>query len=138
MTGHGSKLGRKKELAIAALLSQRNHEEAARVVGISSKTLVRWLKLPEFQAAYQEARRAAFAQSVARLQQASSAAVSTMLKTMLDGNAPAPSRVRAAANVLNLALRAMEIEDIAGRVSKLEQAAERSKKGAFDETHNQD
>jgi len=31
MTGHGSKFGRKKEEAIAALLTQRNIEEAARV-----------------------------------------------------------------------------------------------------------
>jgi len=30
MVGHGSKLGRKKEAAIAALLTQRNFEEAAR------------------------------------------------------------------------------------------------------------
>ena len=30
MTGHGAKFGRKKEEAIAALLTQRNVEEAAR------------------------------------------------------------------------------------------------------------
>jgi len=48
MTGHGSKFGRKQEEAIAALLSQRNLEDAARVAGIAPKTLVRWLKAPEF------------------------------------------------------------------------------------------
>jgi len=30
MTGHGSKFGRKREEAIAALLTQRNVEDAAR------------------------------------------------------------------------------------------------------------
>lgn len=45
MVGHGSKFGRKKEEAIAALLSQRNIEEAARSVGIGSKTLLRWLRV---------------------------------------------------------------------------------------------
>ncbi len=60
MTGHGQKFGRKKEEAIAALLSQRNLEEAARVAGVGTKTLLRWLEIPEFQAAYREARRAAF------------------------------------------------------------------------------
>ena len=57
MTGHGQKFGRKKEEAISALLSQRNMEEAARVAGIGTKTLLRWLKIPEFQAAYRQARR---------------------------------------------------------------------------------
>jgi len=38
-TGHGSKFGRKKEDAIAALLTQRNIEEAASVAGIGTRTL---------------------------------------------------------------------------------------------------
>lgn len=48
MTGHGAKFGRKKEEAIAALLTQRNTEEAARAVGVAHKTLLRWLQIPEF------------------------------------------------------------------------------------------
>ena len=32
MTGHGSKFGRKQEAAIAALLTQRNVEEAAKSI----------------------------------------------------------------------------------------------------------
>ena len=62
MASPGSKFMRKKEEAIAALLSQRNIEEAARSIGIGNQTLLRWLKIPEFQAAYLEARRAAVAQ----------------------------------------------------------------------------
>jgi len=57
MTGHGAKFGRKKEEAIAALLSQRNIEEAARQTGVAPRTLLRWLQVPEFQNAYREARR---------------------------------------------------------------------------------
>ena len=33
MAGHGEKFGRKKEAAIAALLTARNNEEAAKAVG---------------------------------------------------------------------------------------------------------
>lgn len=127
MVGHGSKFGRKKEDAITALLTQRNVEEAARVAGIGTQTLIRWLKLPEFQAAYREARRAASSQSYARLQQASSAAVSTLLKIMVDANAPASTRVRAADRVLEHARQAIESEDIELRVAALEQAAELAK-----------
>src|SRR5260370_32460866 len=71
MRGHGAKFSHKMEQAIAALLSQRNHEEAARVAGVGVATLLRWQKLPEFQAAYRQARREAVGQATARLQQAS-------------------------------------------------------------------
>ena len=67
MKGHGTQFGRKKEEAIAALLTQRNIEEAARATGVAPNTLLKWMKLPEFQTAYREARRAAFGQAVARL-----------------------------------------------------------------------
>src|SRR5258708_7357933 len=89
MTGHGEKFGREKEEAIAALLTQPSVEHAARSIGVSTRTLLRWLKVPEFQTAYRQARRAAFSQSVARLQQASGAAVSTLLKVMVDQATPA-------------------------------------------------
>jgi transposase-like protein len=123
----GEKLGRKKEAAILALLSQRNVEEAARAVGVTARTLYRWMKEPEFDAAYRAARRAAFSQSTARLQQMCTAAVSTLGKIMVDANAPAASRVRAADSVLGHAAKAIEIEDIEVRVSELERAAERNK-----------
>ena len=66
MVGHGSKFDRKKEQAIAALLTQRNIEEAAKSIGIGANTLRGWMKEPEFQQAYRDARRQAFGQSIAR------------------------------------------------------------------------
>jgi len=77
MAGHGAKFGHKKEEAIAALLTQRNLDEAAKAAGIGPRTLLRWMKEPEFDKQYRAARRLAFSQSTARLQQASSAAVTT-------------------------------------------------------------
>jgi hypothetical protein len=127
MKGHGTKFGRKKEEAIAALLTQRNIEEAAKSIGIAPNTLLKWMKLPEFQAEYRKARRAAHAQSIARLQQATSAAVSTLLKVMVDAGTPASTKVRAADSVLNHSAKAIEIEDIEVRVSELERAAGASK-----------
>ena len=128
MKGHGSKFSRKMEEAIAALLSQRNVEEAAKATGISTTTLIRWQQLPEFQTAYRTARRNAFSQSVGRLQQASAAAVSTLLKVMVDPATPPATRVRAADSVLGHSSKAIEIEDIEARVADLERTdAERSK-----------
>jgi transposase-like protein len=123
MKGHGTKFSRKMEEAVAALLTQRNVEEAARAVGIGPATLLRWMKVPEFQTAYREARRAAFSQSIARLQQGTSAAATTMLKLMIDPNTPASVRVRAAECIMNHAIKAIEIEDIEARVTELERSA---------------
>src|SRR5277367_2965856 len=127
MTGHGAKFGRKQEEAIAALLTQRNVEEAARAIGIGAKTLLRWLKVPEFQAAYRKARRDAYSQSIARLQQGTAAAATTLLKTMIDPTTPASVRVRAAEAIFNHAAKAIEIEDIEARVAALELASEQRK-----------
>jgi hypothetical protein len=130
-TGHGSKFGRKKEDVIAALLTQRNVEEAARVAGIGTRTLIRWLKIPEFDAAYLEARRAAVSQSNARLQQGSSAAVSTLLKVMVDAITPASARVRAADRILEPAKQAIEIDDIQFRLTALERTTQPKPPGRY-------
>ena len=117
MAARGSILGRKQEEAIGALLTQRNVEEAARAAGIGTRTLLRWLQLPEFQKAYRDARRAAFSQSIARLQQGASAAATTLLKTMIDPDTPASVRIRAAECIMNHATKAIKIEDIEARVA---------------------
>jgi len=112
MVGHGAKFEQKMELAIAALLSHRSLEDAARAVGVSTNTLLRWMKEPEFLAMYQEARRLAFSQSLGRLQEASGAAVTTTLKIMVDPNAPLGIRLRAAEIVLEQAAKAAEVEKL--------------------------
>ena len=103
-----------------ALLGQRNLEEAARTAGVGARTLYRWMAEPEFDAAYRKAKRTAFRQSVARLQQAYTAAVSTLLKVMVDPSTPPATKVRAADSVLDHAAKAIELEDIEARVAALE------------------
>ena len=87
-----------------------------------AKTLLRWMKEPEFDAAYRAAKRAAFGQSIARLHHLSSAAVSTLGKIMLDSAMPPATRVRAADSILDHTAKAIEIEEIEARVTALEQA----------------
>ena len=127
MKGHGAKFSRKMEEAIAALLTQRNVEEAARTAGIGPATLLRWLKVPEFQTAYRQARRDAFGQSIARLQQGTSAAATTLIKLLVDANTPPSVKARVADSIFAHASKAIEIEDIEARVSELERAAETAK-----------
>ena len=123
MAARGSSLGRKQEEAIAALLTQRNVEEAARAAGIGTRTLLRWLKIPEFDAAYRQARRSAFAQTIARLQQGSSAAATTLMKLMVDPATPASTRARCSEAIINFSSNAIELEDIEARLAALEQRA---------------
>lgn len=70
-----------------------------------------------------------FSQSIARLQHASSAAVSTLIKVMVDPATPASAKVRAANCVLDHTAKAIELEDIEGRLAELERAALLSKNG---------
>jgi hypothetical protein len=61
------------------------------------------------------------------LQQASTAAATTLLKVMVDPATPPSARVRAAESVLTHAAKAIEIEDLDRRLSDLERATETAK-----------
>jgi hypothetical protein len=126
--GHGSKFGRKKEAAIAALLTSKNHEEAARAAGIDLKTLKRWLRIREFIDEYRRARWAAVEHAYARAQQHTSNAVAVLVMLMADPATPPSSRVRAALGVCDIAKHALDL-DIETRVSELERAADAAKSG---------
>jgi len=84
--------------------------------------------LPEFNAEYRKARREAVHQSVARLQQATGAAGTVVLKLMTDPNVPAAVKLRAAECVFDRAIKGIELEDIEARLSELERATEESKR----------
>src|ERR1035441_2668858 len=126
MKGHGSKFGRKKEEAIAALLAERNLAEAARAVGVDPSTLKRWMRLPEFIAEYRRARWDVVEQAYARVQQNTPAAASVLLKLMVDPATPASGRIRAALGTFGLAREALDM-DVEIRLSQLERTAEASK-----------
>lgn len=124
MTGAEDKIGARKEAAILALLTTRGIEEAAKAANVPARTLYRWMKDPVFDAAYRRAKRMAFGQAIARLQQGTAAAATTMLKLMVDPAVPASTRLRAADCIFTHAKSAIEIEEVESRVAALEQAAE--------------
>ena len=119
MRGHGSQLGRRKEAAIAALLSTRTTEEVAREAGVSTRTILRWMKDPEFREEWLAARRDGLSQAMARLQNAAGAAAATLIKAMVDSNLSA-TKVKAARSILEISQRSVEMEDIEIRIAKLE------------------
>jgi hypothetical protein len=127
MSANVSKLTPKQEQAIVALVTNQGVDNAARAVGIAPRTLYRWMNEPLFDKAYRKARRDAFGQGTARLQQASGAAVSSILKIMLDAHAPASTKLRAEELVLTLGAKAIEIEEIEARVPELERSIQEQK-----------
>jgi hypothetical protein len=95
-TGHGQKWGRKKELAIGALLACPTVKQAAQFAGISEPTLHRWMKIAEFKAEYDAARIDTLKAASERLQRGTLAAVETLQEIAGDRKAPSASRVMAA------------------------------------------
>ena len=125
MKGHGEKLSRKKEQAISALITEPTIPAAAEQVGVNAVTLWRWLQLPNFKEEYRKARREAVSQAVAKLQRVSGEAVEALADVMNNKRAPASSRVQAARAVLELAIKAIEMEDLESRLAALEEDMER-------------
>jgi hypothetical protein len=116
--GHGQKLTRLQEKALAALLTADTNAAAALQAGISERTLQRWLaELPEFRSAYRDARRQVLDASVAALQRATTKAVQTLIRAMDDASAPVA--IRAAIATLDHAWRGTEVGDIAEQLEAL-------------------
>jgi len=120
---HG--ISRKQDTAIGALLSRPTISAAAESVGIGESTLRRWLKDRDFLAAYRAARREAVSQAVGHLQGACSVAVVALTDISQDVNSPASARVSAAKSILELALKGVELEDLAVPVEELESQVSR-------------
>ncbi len=125
--GHGDKLSRTQEKAIAALLSTRTIGEAAKVCGVNDATMWRWLQLPDFQAAYRAARRQVVERAITELQAAASEAVETLKRNL---HCEQPNvEIRAAQIVLEQAVRGVELIDLQERVERLETMLSEQEKG---------
>ncbi len=124
MTGESAKFTRKKEQAIANLIRYPTIAEAAKATGIAEVTLFRWLQDHAFAESYRQARREVVSQAIAQLQHGTGEAVEALRSVMNGADTPPSARVSAARSVLDMALRAVEIEDLEERIGRLEQLLE--------------
>lgn len=120
MSGHGTKLPRRQERAVAALLTAPSIRQAADQAGVADATLRRWLRDPDFAGAYREARHGVVEAAHVALVTAVEEAVAALRRNLSCGNPGV--EVRAAVAVLDQASRAQELLDIVGRVERLERA----------------
>lgn len=129
MARNGDTLERRRETLLAALLTLPSVEAAAKHAGLGLTTAYRYLREPDFQEAFRQAKRSALDQAIAHLQVIATEAVAVLRAVMNDPETPASARVTAARAVLDTAVKAHEVEDLAQRVSELEQLIENQPKG---------
>lgn len=98
MSGHGEKRSRRNDAAIAALLMHSTLADAATAAGVSLATLRRWLQIPEFQLAYQVARKEVVERAIGRLEAQAHEAAETLIRNLRSGR-PA-TEIRAAVAIL--------------------------------------
>ena len=128
MSGNGGamqksdKVSRKHEAAIVGLLTHGTIGKAAAASQIGESTLRRWLKEPEFQDAYGRAKRELLDTTINRLRVIAADGADGLHKIVMDKNTPAGARVSAGRAILELLFRAVEVEDLAERLDKLEEA----------------
>lgn len=110
----------KQQAALDALLTEPTVAKAAQKIGITERTLYRWMNEPAFARVYAQHRRQAFGQAVALTQRYAPVAVQTLAKLMLDATVPASDRIKAATAILRLGREGIEIDDLQHRVAELE------------------
>lgn len=115
-----ARLTSKQQNTILALLTEPTIKAAAQKAGVGERTVHTWLDEPAFSKAYAKARREATRRAVARLQQYSDVAASTLLEVMATKTNHPSVRLAAAKTVLEMAIRAVELDDLQERVSVLE------------------
>lgn len=109
-----------KERALSALLTCANKAGAAKVAGISPRTLRTYLKDAEFQARYREAVKDLLEDSTRNAQKMIDPALYTLREVMRDHDQPGGVRVQASRAIIDSALKMTEQLDTAARIEKIE------------------
>ncbi len=113
LTGHGQKLTRKQEEVIAALLTERTYAAAAAKAGVGERTIYRWRLLPDFCIAFEKAKQESVKSAICHLQLGTRPVSEVLLNIALHGKRES-DRIRAAAAVLDFAMRGLPDASIPG------------------------
>ncbi|HEX4065112.1 MAG TPA: hypothetical protein VHZ09_03735 [Acidobacteriaceae bacterium] len=111
---------RRKEAAIAALLSAPTLAKAAELSEVSIRTLRRWLEDPGFSKAYAKAKGELVVFATGRLKGAMAKAVEVLEQVAEAKDNPPPARVSAARAILELGMYSHEAEGLQEKIAELE------------------
>lgn len=116
-----SGLNANQQRALAALLGNPSVTAAAKAAQVSEASLYRWMRTDEvFQREYRAGRREAYDGAVSLLQTSVLAGVRKLV-ALLDADSESV-QLRAASNLVELAMKGVEVMDIVPRLEALEQA----------------
>lgn len=119
-----AELNIRQDRFLKALLQCASVDQACKEAGINRTTGYKYLKDELFMDEYRSLRRDAMQQVTAQLQKKSEEAVQVLAEVMNDKEAPHASRVTSAKNVLDVAYRSLELDDLQQEVDKLKTALE--------------
>lgn len=108
------------EQVIAALLTGLTIKQTARDLRIGERTIKRWLASEWFQNEYQEAKRLLLDSTINRLRSSGLEGVDTLREVARNKKNPPAARATAGRALLEVLLRAVETQDLAERLAKLE------------------
>ncbi len=109
----------KRAIVLEALTAGESQDAAARLAGVSRRSVVRWLAEPGFADELTRARAAAFAEALAALKGGARLAVQALLDALRAKN-PAERR-QAAKQILDFAFKSIEVADFEQRLARLEE-----------------
>lgn len=110
--------------AIEALLTEPTTRAAARVAGLGERTVHRYLSNPAFKAELRQRQDELLSAATAALVGLSGEAVATLRALLESGDTSASVKARVALGWLRQTREAVELQDLADRVTTLEQKLE--------------
>jgi hypothetical protein len=114
----------RQQQAIDALLTRQSEEEVCQEVGIHRSTLLRWKKLPAFQAALEAAHNACLREAVGKLKRYSMDAVDRLFHEMGHATNETGHKITAADKLLAHLVKLSDMADLKARVEELERQAQ--------------
>ena len=108
------------ELIIQTLLTTKSKQECADVLGISPQTISRKFHSPEFVRKYNDAQNDVLRGVVVKLGEACDNAIALLISSITDKSIPISLRLQSAKDVLRMHKEYIEVEELARRISILE------------------
>ena len=115
-----SKLSRKRQKGLLALLSSKNVVTAAKKAGVSRMTMYRWLQEPFFRGEFRKQNEYVLLDVLLHLQRSSSKAADLLVNIARNTKLPASSRVSACRTIIEMCLKNTKFDDVLKRDGVLE------------------
>jgi hypothetical protein len=116
-----NKLTPRREKVIAAIIETGTIEGASNKAGVSRQAIYNWLKEDAFRAKLEQERRAVFDEAVGLIKNATKQAAGAMIALL--GHKDANVRRLTAKDIMALAIKSVEINDVEARLDAIEKRA---------------